>query len=240
MRLNVPYSPRSSGSSRSSLTSSPASYVAVGTAPTGQQTFVPTRGSKVNPYGNSALSDDVRYFYDQPDTHQTFGEYIRPVYVGGGGASPSSSSASGPASPPAQTVTFSTCPKCNTLEHHFIQPSRVCANCGHKRYFVSGCRRTHGPLDRQANSLFQGTDLSAMPPVPAGRAYWRPTQYMIGPVYAHVVEGQESKDDPIHQMLAQWAAVQTAYLVCCKQTARRSLAHRGNVAWCRCSSPTGG
>lgn len=52
--------------------------------------------------------------------------------------SPPSSTASSPP-PQQQTVTFSTCPSCNTVEHHFYQPSRVCGRCGFKRYFVSSC-----------------------------------------------------------------------------------------------------
>lgn len=51
-------------------------------------------------------------------------------------SSPASSSKSS-ASPQQQTVTFSTCPKCNTVEHHFFQQSRTCGRCGHIRYFVS-------------------------------------------------------------------------------------------------------
>lgn len=66
-------------------------------------------------------------------------DYLRPSYNGipMSPETSSTASSSSPSSPANQTVTFSECPKCKTVEHHFISASRTCGRCGHKRYFVS-------------------------------------------------------------------------------------------------------
>jgi hypothetical protein len=61
-------------------------------------------------------------------------EYFNPAFSHSASTSPSSSK---PSSPTQQTVTFSTCPSCDTIEHHFFQESRICGRCGYKRYLVS-------------------------------------------------------------------------------------------------------
>lgn len=70
--------------------------------------------------------------------------YIRPSFPGSPSASSTSASSSSPSSPAAQSVVFSECPQCKTVEHHFVSSSRTCGRCGHKRYFVSASSR---PMD---------------------------------------------------------------------------------------------
>lgn len=82
-----------------------------------------------------------------PGTTQALGDSLSAKYkkaISGSSLAPSpysspASSSNASASPQQQTVTFSTCPKCNTVEHHFFQQSRTCGRCGHTRYFVSAC-----------------------------------------------------------------------------------------------------
>lgn len=135
--------------------------------------------------------------------------------------SPPSSTTSSPPPQQQQTVTFSTCPSCNTVEHHFYQSSRVCGRCGFKRYFVSShCCARHDPLASRLCSsniiLFQAKDksLTTMSAVQTpSRTYWRPTRFASNISYAHVREGLEEVDDSVHQMLANWASYSTSYIV---------------------------
>ncbi|KAG8951972.1 hypothetical protein FRC04_005305 [Tulasnella sp. 424] len=110
--------------------------------------------------------------------------------------SPPSSTTSSPPPQQQQTVTFSTCPSCNTVEHHFYQSSRVCGRCGFKRYFAKD------------KSL---TTMSAVQT--PSRTYWRPTRFASNISYAHVREGLEEVDDSVHQMLANWASYSTSYII---------------------------
>lgn len=56
------------------------------------------------------------------------------------------------------------------------------------------------------------------------RTYWRPTRF-TSIVYAHVREGLEDIDDPIHQVLAQWATYQRNYVVSLALLILLSLRH---------------
>lgn len=78
-------------------------------------------------------SDDLWMYVNQEQLSATADTtYLRSAASPFGSPSSSASSSSS-----GQTVTFTSCPKCNTVEHHFIQSSRTCGRCGHTRYFVS-------------------------------------------------------------------------------------------------------
>ncbi|KAG8882496.1 hypothetical protein FRB98_003625 [Tulasnella sp. 332] len=146
--------------------------------------FSSVSAGKGYPGSSSSLGDSLNVKYKKAISGSSFSS--SPY------SSPASSSKSS-VSPPQQTVTFSTCPKCNTVEHHFFAQSRTCGRCGHTRYFSSS----------QTPSQ----------PEPMARTYWRPTRYTASISYAHITEGREDVDAPVHEALATWATYQRTFII---------------------------
>ncbi|KAG8904691.1 hypothetical protein FRB99_001332 [Tulasnella sp. 403] len=189
MTLNFPSSSRSSSGRRLNTPRAKASYTP---APLISASSVssPVRSVKSalpsEPNGLRYIAYDSDYRSPSIDYSLQADNY-RSIPIHSTGASPDAGSSS-------QTVTFSTCPKCNTTEHHFFQSSRTCARCGHKRHFA-----------RESSSKMSSST--------AARTYWRPTRFTSNIVYAHVREGLEAFDEPIHQTLAAWATYQRTYIL---------------------------
>ncbi|KAG9000070.1 hypothetical protein FRB94_005649 [Tulasnella sp. JGI-2019a] len=139
--------------------------------------YSPAKGSKSTNLGESLSSKYKKAISGSSNSSSPY-------------SSPESSSSS---SGSQQTVTFSTCPKCNTVEHHFFQQSRTCGRCGHIRYFSSS--------KSQSNQE------------PMSRTYWRPTRYTAAISYAHIIEGREEVDAPVHEALATWASYQRPFII---------------------------